>query len=76
MADHDGTWARIVHMARAVYPDEPDLTALHTREAYDVEEMAVYARQAEHLHAGAGVSVARAEMAEAVAEGYGFIQTL
>ena len=88
MAEHDRTWARVAEMTWLIYPDDPDLAALHAREAFDEEHTAAYARQAEQLDAEAAAGEAeveaaraevlavRAEMAEAAgeAEGRAFAQ--
>ena len=65
MAEHELTWARVSEMARLVYPDEPDLAALHAMEVFDAEHTAAYARQAEQLDAEAAAGEAEAEAARA-----------
>jgi hypothetical protein len=69
MAEHDCTWARLVDMAHGVYPDDPDLDALHAMEAFAEEQTVAYGHQAEQLEAEALV-------AEVEAEGRAFALTL
>ena len=83
MAENDRTWARLVDAARAIYPDELDLAALHAREAYEEEETAAYARHATQdeasIYAGQAAQldvdavVAEAEVAAAQAEGRAYV---
>jgi hypothetical protein len=62
MAEYNGTWARFVQMCCEVYPDDLDLDELRTMEAFDEEQLAADALQAEQLDREA--AKAKAEVAE------------
>jgi hypothetical protein len=72
MADHDRTWARLVQVARQLYPDDTNLIELRATEVFDEEQLAADSFQAEQLDREAS----KVEVAEAEAVGRVFTTML